>query len=650
MAAFAHQEARPRTTGEILDDAWRLYRGDAPLLLAASGLFVVPAAIALIVLLTEPFAMPAGLRFLWPALAAVLLPLTGLGAGACEEAFHLWTEDRPVTLGGCLRPAWQRGVSHCALQALVLLLPMVAVLCLASRDMHAALRWVLALLFLALNLPVWMLGLTRHAVLTAGQKNVWRAWRLARRASGRHPGKAFLLVVIRLVILLLAVLNLHLLLRVGLSIGEELAGLNTAYLRVLCSLGNPIYLVVLAALVWWLLAPYNEAVNYLFLVDARTRYEGLDLWYQIEQFFPLPRAAKVGAVLLAVGVLMAGGPARAQPVQAPPRAAERLPAVQEARKELQAILREVKTAEPYPGGRHWLEPLREVGHGLDPDGDQGHGRYRWFFQAVDRLGHGGRAADLKILSDLDSRLSVVEESLRWQPPDQTRGARGPSAADIRRLVPPGSDDAPRKQVEKKKPEKKPPPVENDRVEIRRVSAPSAGVGDAVGGLFQGLGYFCVFVFAALLAAVIVVGVALLVRSWQRNRPKAQAGEQGANELALEDVLNEPDRQNVAGLWRQSDELARAGRFLEAVRTLYLAVLALLHQASLIRYERTRTNGEYADQLRRKAVPVHRPFLGLTGLFEVKWYGERACQAGDYQTCRGLAETIQAGVREGAAGA
>jgi hypothetical protein len=640
MAAVAHQEARPRTTGEILDDAWRLYRDDVPLLLAASGLFLVPALAVLIVLLTEPLALPAALSFLWPALAALLLPLTGLGAGACEEAFHLWTEDRIVTLGGCLRPALRRGLSHCALQAIVLFLPMCALLCLASTDMHPAVRSVLAILLLALNLPVWVLGLTRHAVLTAGQKNLWRAWRLARRASGRHAGKAFLLAGTRLLLFVVALLNLHLFIRAGLWIGGDLGGLDTAYLRLLCSLNNPIYLVILTAFVWWLLAPYNEAVSYLFLVDARTRYEGLDLWYQIEQLFPLPRAGKVGAVLLACSTFLAAGPAQAQ-------TPERLRAVQQARQEVQAIIGEVQHAEPYPGGQQWVERLRAIGHRLDEHSDRGHGRYRWFFQGADQLGKKDRAADLKVLRGLDARLGVVEESLQWQPPGhrQTAGKRAPSAADIRKWVPPGSEEAPHKQVEKKKPVEKERPVQNDEIVIRRVNAPPVGVGDAFGSLVGGLGYFCLFVFVALLGAVLVVGIVLLVRSWQRNRPKTQVPEQGVSDRALEDVLSEPDRQNVASLWRQSDELARAGRFLEAVRTLYLAVLALLHQASLIRYERTRTNGEYADQLRRKAVPVHRPFLSLTGLFEVKWYGERSCQAGDYQACRGLAETIQTGVRQ-----
>jgi hypothetical protein len=57
--------------------------------------------------------------------AAVLLPLSGLGAGACQEAFHLWTEDRPATLGRCLRTALRRGVNHVTAEAMVLALPLI---------------------------------------------------------------------------------------------------------------------------------------------------------------------------------------------------------------------------------------------------------------------------------------------------------------------------------------------------------------------------------------------------------------------------------------------------------------------------------------------------------------------------------------------
>ena len=102
------------------------------------------------------------------------------------------------------------------------------------------------------------------------------------------------------------------------------------------------------------------------------------------------------------------------------------------------------------------------------------------------------------------------------------------------------------------------------------------------------------------------------------------------------------------LWQQADDLARQGQFLEAVRRLYLGVLALLHRANLIRYERTRTNGEYVRQLRLAAeapTSLHAPFRRLTMLFDDKWYGERDCAGQDFNACRALAEEIRSGVGE-----
>jgi hypothetical protein len=146
------------------------------------------------------------------------------------------------------------------------------------------------------------------------------------------------------------------------------------------------------------------------------------------------------------------------------------------------------------------------------------------------------------------------------------------------------------------------------------------------------------VLIGLLAAALVVGVVLLILGWQRNRKETPLVQPSSGPAAQEEMGDEPVQQDPASLWRRADELARSGDFLGAVRALYLSVLALLHQGGLIRYERTRTNGEYADQLRR-APPLHRPFCRLTGLFEVKWYGERSCREEDYHSCRGLAEEL-----------
>src|SRR5438477_130832 len=85
-----------------------------------------------------------------------------------------------------------------------------------------------------------------------------------RAGRGRHPLRALLVVASRVGFFLFAALNLHLFLRFFLWAAEDLGGFDVALARVLCSLGNGPYVIGLLGLAWWLLAPYAEAVNYLF--------------------------------------------------------------------------------------------------------------------------------------------------------------------------------------------------------------------------------------------------------------------------------------------------------------------------------------------------------------------------------------------------
>src|SRR5947207_9862899 len=136
MALQDHVEVRPRSTGEILDDAWRLYLGDLPLLLALTGLFLLPAAGVALWLVAGPTPEAGWTRALLPALAALLFPLTGLASGACQEAFHLRAEGHAPRLRECLAAAGRRGLNHVTSQALMLALPALALLCLALPDLH----------------------------------------------------------------------------------------------------------------------------------------------------------------------------------------------------------------------------------------------------------------------------------------------------------------------------------------------------------------------------------------------------------------------------------------------------------------------------------------------------------------------------------
>ena len=74
----------------------------------------------------------------------------------------------------------------------------------------------------------------------------------------------------------------------------------------------------------------------------------------------------------------------------------------------------------------------------------------------------------------------------------------------------------------------------------------------------------------------------------------------------------------------------------------------MHRQQLLRFEPTRTNGEYVQQVRlaAQAPPaLHAVFQEFTALFERKWYGDRACDAAEFREARKVAEEIQALVRE-----
>jgi hypothetical protein len=455
----------------------------------------------------------------------------------------------------------------------------------------------------------------------------------------------------RLPLFFLAVVNLLLVIDFVLWAAGDLGGLDTALLQVSLSLGNPTYLTALVLLTWVLLTPFVEAGNYLLHVDARARYEGLDLWYRVRRVFPVPDKARVGAVVLAIGLaLLSAAPGHAA---AKDSDEQRLTAVREARQKVDAIQKEVEQAEPYPGGDRWAPRLRDVARGLDPAGSPGKGPYRWFYQAIDGFGRRTREGAVQVLTDLSRRLALAEEEL--SPPSDADAAEAAgqtrpllSREEIKALVPKrddGAGDAQAQDAADKQTRREP------RRPARRDDEDAGGGGPEVRGPGlvppQPAGGFSALGWLVVGGAALAVVLLACVLFWQTRggpRPAAKPAETGkAAAPSLESLLTQPEPQTAQTLWRRAEDQARGGNFLEAVRCLYLAVLVQLHQARLIRYERARTNGEYVDQVRLSpdAPPeLHEPFQRLTGLFELKWYGERACGADDYQTCRELAEEVR----------
>jgi hypothetical protein len=605
-------DLRPRTAGEVLDDAWRLALTEAPLLLALSGLFAVPAAIALLLLLARP--APAALleQCLLPGLAALLLPLTGLGSGACQELLRRRTAGERVTLGACLRAALRRGPQHAAGRALTLL------------------GVGLSGLFLVLpGLALWVSLGTLHSNLAAGDGRLFAALGNSARDAQRQPVRSAAVILSRLPLLLLAGVNLFLLVEIGLWIAGSLAGLDVAFLDLLLSPRNPAYLVALAALAWLLLTPYFEASSYLLHLDCRVRHDGLDLAYRVRSLFSAFDRGRGAAVLLALGgLLFAAAPARADD--------NRLSAVREVRQGVRRLIDEVKAADPFPRDGRYEKQLRQLSNHLPADAPHP----PWFEKDLDGLGQRDRAGTLTALGNLDEKLADWEDSL--EPPEGEEAVPRRSRAQIKEFSEEIKDSSGAKPRDRDREEKR-EPVRRDEPGDDGPHPVGGGGQGAVGPLAGGAGLGSIgwLLLGGVTLAMLVLALVMFLRHRDPEEPAPTTQTPALPQPALD-----LEEQSPSDLWRRAEALARRGEFLEGVRYLYLAVLAQLHHADLIRCEKGRTNGEYLRQLRSadEAAALVEPFGRLTRLFEQKWYGERACAANDYDSCLELASQVRDGAK------
>jgi hypothetical protein len=646
MASGVELEIRPRTAGEVLDDAWRLYLAEAPLLLALSGLFLVPVCIAVLFLLIKPLTTGGWAAPVLPAVAALLLPWSGLASGACQVLFRLRAEDKPATLRACLAATLRRSLPHAAVGAIVVLGSAPGLFCLIAALLvlsPGTYGLALLLIFLGLCWNGLILGTSSavYPLLAAGDVQWPGALAGAMRECQRQPGKAAAVALSIQALLVIAALNLHLLIQAVLWVADSLAGLDAGFAEILLSLTNPVYLAALLLLTWLLLAPLAEAANYLAHVDHRARYEGLDLWYRVRRLLPTVQRGRAGAVLLAMGLgLGVVMPARAQDGQ--------LEAVRAARREVVRITEQVNKADPYPGGARWAPQLRSVAAELRRTAGGRPERYGWLDNAINEFAGGGKRQALHGLRMMDERLALIEEDVGTPEVSGagTEGASGPARTpeDVRRLLPdrsPEADDgAPTNKSPKPEEQEPKRPVNKDDPASGGAGARGPGVVPAAPVAGIGAGFW--LVLAGLLLACFLVALVLFILQMKEKVPKPSRPT-GEAPPATESPLDTLDPKRAEVLWQQADDLARQGNFLEAVRRLYLAVLALLSRANLVRYERTRTNGEYVRQVRLipEAPPgLQSDFGRLTVLFDQKWYGERACDGQEYGACRALAEEIR----------
>lgn len=141
---------------------------------------------------------------------------------------------------------------------------------------------------------------------------------------------------------------------------------------------------------------------------------------------------------------------------------------------------------------------------------------------------------------------------------------------------------------------------------------------------------------AFLLAVVALLSWLIARAVQRNRrvagPTAAAG--AAIQL---------DERRPAAAWLADAERFEAeGRWRDALRCRYRALVASLARTGVVEEVPGRTAGEYRVLVRQARPAVAEPFADATDRFERAWYGNAETGADDAAAFRDVAERVAPG--------
>lgn len=164
---------------------------------------------------------------------------------------------------------------------------------------------------------------------------------------------------------------------------------------------------------------------------------------------------------------------------------------------------------------------------------------------------------------------------------------------------------------------------------RIVEALNEALNDALSALFAG-GRTAIAAWIALAVVLGLVGF-LLYRLASGMRATA---------AVVSPLRVETETRRPAVAWdREADEHAAAGRWRDAVRCRYRALVARLAAGGAVEEVPGRTAGEYRLALRSTRPGAAGPFGEATDLFERAWYGDAPTSGPDEARLRALAEDV-----------
>lgn len=128
-----------------------------------------------------------------------------------------------------------------------------------------------------------------------------------------------------------------------------------------------------------------------------------------------------------------------------------------------------------------------------------------------------------------------------------------------------------------------------------------------------------WVVFAVVAIIVVIVLVLAVGVLRRSR-SATAEDAVESSVPLGSKADEDPLSRGANEWeRYASDLAKAGRFREAIRAWYHAVLVTCYAAGVLHFRKGRTNWEYIALL-SPALEWRAGLIELTRRFEREWYG------------------------------
>ena len=440
----------------------------------------------------------------------------------------------------------------------------------------------------------------------------------------------------------LVILNIHIAANVGVYLGEKILALDLTFADRFVSIDNGAWVTAAIALGFTLFEPLRAAASQLLLIDGRVRQEGLDLVAAIEQL-PTRRAKKAPRAVAALSALFL---AAALLTPSPARAAEaKKPASAEA---VKGRLSEVmgRCQMTGPTARKQLDAVGE----LSP---REQGALSRFLEDVEADAYDG---------DCDAAVARLKQGLPLivQTRDALnagKGAAGAREQAARILSRPEFTPDP-EQVKAQKVDEPETPAAPPSWWTRFkdwLSGLSDGFWDWLKNLFkpknpiepkldlpipsQGGAVLANVLVVVLVVAVLVVLVVVLLKS----RKKGDGGEADLEVQTLADGPLSTDPMSALSrppdAWAAlADELAAKGDFREAVRSLYLALLARLHHVGAIDYDPARSNWDYFRGFKGKRDWMP-PFRELTNRFDFTYYGNLGANRDGYQHFRTLTQPL-----------